>query len=152
MTLGPQMMQKTLPVLPSTGVLTPLGLDHVRFHPGFWGDLQALNAEAILPHCEDWIERAGNVDNFRAAAAGTLPGARRGREFADSDVYKVLEAMAWESGRRGGDPELDARIGVLAGIVAAAQEPDGYLNTRFGRRGQEPRYSDLEWGHELYCS
>ena len=35
--------------------------------------------------------------------------------------------------------------------VAAAQEPDGYLNTNFGRPGQRPRYSDLEWGHELYC-
>ncbi|MES4827197.1 beta-L-arabinofuranosidase domain-containing protein [Streptomyces anthocyanicus] len=31
------------------------------------------------------------------------------------------------------------------------QEPDGNLNTRFGRPGQAPRYSDLEWGHELYC-
>ena len=35
--------------------------------------------------------------------------------------------------------------------VAAAQEPDGYLNTRFGRPGQGARWSDLEWGHELYC-
>ena len=35
--------------------------------------------------------------------------------------------------------------------VAAAQEADGYLNTTFGRPGQRPRYTDLEWGHELYC-
>jgi hypothetical protein len=35
--------------------------------------------------------------------------------------------------------------------VAAAQEPDGYLHTSFGRPGQRPRFSDLEWGHELYC-
>ena len=28
---------------------------------------------------------------------------------------------------------------------------DGYLNTQFGRPGQRPRWSDLEWGHELYC-
>ena len=32
-----------------------------------------------------------------------------------------------------------------------AQEADGYLNTRFGHRGPERRYTDLEWGHELYC-
>ncbi len=36
-------------------------------------------------------------------------------------------------------------------VIAPAQEPDGYLNTVFGRPGQPPRYSDLEWGHELYC-
>jgi DUF1680 family protein len=35
--------------------------------------------------------------------------------------------------------------------VAAAQEADGYLHTSFGRPGQRARYSDLEWGHELYC-
>jgi uncharacterized protein len=35
--------------------------------------------------------------------------------------------------------------------VAAAQEPDGYLHTSFGRPGQPPRYSNLEFGHELYC-
>ena len=35
-------------------------------------------------------------------------------------------------------------------MIAPAQEPDGYLNTVFGRPGQPPRYSDLEWGHELY--
>ena len=37
-----------------------------------------------------------------------------------------------------------------AATFAAAQERDGYLGTVFGRVGQPPRYSDLEWGHELY--
>jgi DUF1680 family protein len=35
--------------------------------------------------------------------------------------------------------------------VVAAQEPDGYLSTTFGRPGQGTRYSDLQWGHELHC-
>ena len=69
--------------------------------------------------------------------------------FADSDVYKLMEAMAWEVGRSG-SADADQRFGHLAGTIAAAQEPDGYLNTVFGRPGQRPRYSDLEWGHELY--
>ena len=38
----------------------------------------------------------------------------------------------------------------LTSAIAPAQEADGYLNTVFGRDGQRPRYSDLEWGHELY--
>ena len=84
-----------------------------------------------------------------------LPEGRRGREFSDSEVYKYLEAMAWEIGRRGGagEPtdELEARFRAVVARVAAAQEPDGYLNTQFGRPGQRPRWSDLEWGHELYC-
>ena len=35
----------------------------------------------------------------------------------------------------------------LAAAVVRAQKDDGYLNTRWN----DARYTDLEWGHELYC-
>ncbi|MEU1517443.1 beta-L-arabinofuranosidase domain-containing protein [Streptomyces sp. NPDC005811] len=132
-----------MPVAPSRGRLRPLGLDEVRITGGFWARRRHVNATATLDHCRDWMERVGWTGNFTAAVEGRLHRDRRGREFADSDVYKLLEAMAWERTHRG-DPALEEAI-------AAAQEPDGYLNTAFGRPGQQSRYSDLEWGHELYC-
>jgi uncharacterized protein len=135
------------PVVPSSGRLRPLGLDEVRLEPGFWGDRQRLGGEVIVEHCRDWMTRLGWVGNFRAAAAG---GSSAGREFADSEIYKLLEAFAWEAGRSGRD-EPERAVAELAEEVAAAQEPDGYLNTRFGWQGPEVRYCDLEWGHELYC-
>ncbi|GAA0481731.1 hypothetical protein Ade02nite_57260 [Paractinoplanes deccanensis] len=138
------------PAAPSTGRLRPLGLREVTLRPGFWQRRQETNRAASLAHIEHWLERAGWLPNFDAAVEGRLPGARRGREFSDSEIYKLLEAMAWEYGRAG-DPELGARYRAIVRRVAAAQEPDGYLNTHFGRPGQQPRYSDLEWGHELYC-
>lgn len=116
------------PVVPSGGVLTPLGISSVRLHDGFWG---ALPTETIIDHCHEWIDRVGWVANFTGAP-------RRGREFSDSEVYKLMEAMAWR-----GDPRLEA----LSAVLAAAQESDGYLNTKWGHA----RYTDLEWGHELYC-
>ena len=97
-----------------------------------------------------WLEREGWIANFDLAAAGTLSSGRRGAEFADSEVYKALEAMAWEIGRAD-DAGLEARFRAIVARVAAAQEADGYLNTQFGRPGQRARWSDLEWGHELYC-
>ncbi|MDM4762004.1 glycoside hydrolase family 127 protein [Galbitalea sp. SE-J8] len=140
-----------LPVQPRAGTLRPLDLHAVSLHPeGYWGTWQRLNTERMIEHCRYWMERVGWIGNLEAAAAGTLPQARRGREFTDSDVYKLIEAMSWEHGRTG-DPDLDAQIRELIAIVGRAQEPDGYINTRFGRPGQAPRYSDLEWGHELYC-
>ncbi|MEV0312028.1 glycoside hydrolase family 127 protein [Nonomuraea fuscirosea] len=120
------------PVLPSSGVLSPIGLDAVRLSPGFWGDRAALNREVTIDHCREWEEREGWIGNFR----GERP--RRGREFSDSEIYKLLEAMAWA-----GHPGLPA----LAETVAQAQEGDGYLNTRWSGS----RYTDFEWGHELYC-
>ncbi|MGV8966045.1 MAG: glycoside hydrolase family 127 protein [Cellulomonas sp.] len=138
------------PVAPSRGALRPLGLDQVQITGGFWADRQAVNGAVTLAHIEGWMEREGWIGNFDHAA-GRAPGAARaGREFSDSEVYKLLEAMAWEIGRTH-DDALDARFTALVARVAAAQEPDGYLNTQFGRAGQRARYSDLEAGHELYC-
>ncbi len=137
------------PVAPSRGALRPLGLGEIEITGGFWAERQAVNATRTLAHIEHWLEREGWIGNFDAAAAGTL-GARTGREFSDSEVYKLLEAMAWEIGRSN-DADLDRRYTALVHRVSLAQEPDGYLNTAFGRPGQGDRYSDLEWGHELYC-
>ncbi|MBO1752640.1 glycoside hydrolase family 127 protein [Actinotalea sp. BY-33] len=138
------------PVVPSRGRLRPLGLAEVSITDGFWADLQGLNASSLIEHCETWIERTGWAANFDAAVEGRLPKDRRGREFSDSEIYKLLEAMSWEVGRTG-DAALDGRLRALAARVARAQEPDGYVSTMFGRPGQGPRYSDLQWGHELYC-
>ncbi|MFD6448904.1 glycoside hydrolase family 127 protein [Promicromonospora sp. NPDC060204] len=138
------------PVVPSTGRLTPLGLDQVRITGGPWARRQEVNATATLAHIEHWLEREGWLGNFDLAVSGGLAEGRRGREFSDSEVYKLLEAMAWELGRRP-DDDLRTRFDAIVLRVSAAQEPDGYIGTRFGRPGQQPRYTDLEWGHELYC-
>jgi DUF1680 family protein len=114
--------------------------------------MQRVNAEATLPHIAHWLEREGWLANFDLAASGTLTAEnRRGREFSDSEVYKYLEAVAWHLGSHE-DDDLEKQFRSVVARVAAAQESDGYLNTRFGRAGQEPRWSDLAWGHELYCA
>jgi uncharacterized protein len=138
------------PAHPSRGARRPLGLDEVRLTDGFWADRQRLNAETVLPHCKMWIERAGWLNNVRVLAAGGPAAGRQGREFSDSEVYKLLEANSWEAGRSG-DAAPDQVVTEWGAMLAAAQSPDGYLNTNFGRPGQAGRYTDLEWGHELYC-
>jgi DUF1680 family protein len=138
------------PVEPSAPVLRPLGADEIKVTGGIWADKQRLNSGTILGHCEAWMERIGWTGNFDRAAAGVIGGGHSGIEFVDSEVYKLLEAMAWELGRQP-DDALARRYDALAARVAAAQEPDGYLHTSFGRPGQPPRYHDLAAGHELYC-
>jgi len=139
------------PVAPGAGALRPLGIDEVRLEPGFWADRQRLGGEVIAGHCLAWMTRLGWVGNFRLAAEGRPQEERRGREFSDSEVYKLLEALCWDAGRTGADA-TERTVAELTGLVAAAQEPDGYLNTRFGHQGPGVRYRDLEHGHELYCS
>jgi DUF1680 family protein len=137
------------PVDPGAGRLRPLGLREIALTGGFWGERQEINARVTLDHCEEWERRMGWIGNFADTASGARPTSRTGKDFSDSDVYKLLEAMAWEVGRSG-DARINDRIEELARVIASAQQPDGYLNTHFGGPGQRPRYSDLQWGHELY--
>ncbi len=137
------------PVVPSRGVLRPLGLREVRITGGFWAQRQATNGRATLDHHREWLDKLGWTGNF-TAEVGQGSAERRGREFSDSEIYKLLEAMSWETGRRP-DPAREREIADLTAMVAGAQAADGYLHTAFGRPGQRPRYADLAWGHELYC-
>jgi len=64
-----------------------------------------------------------------------------GEVSKDSDVYKWLEAAAWEYGRRASPDLIEAQRAVTR-VVAAAQQPDGYLDSVVQIRGagryQEP--------------
>jgi uncharacterized protein len=144
--------RRAVPVEPRAATaLSPLPLPDAVITDGFWARMQELNRGAVIPHCDDSLERVGWIGNFRAAAEGTLAIERVGRLFTDSEIYKLMEAMAWEHLRRP-DPGLRTRLAELTKIVALAQHDDGYLNTFYGYPGGPARYSDLEWGHELYCA
>lgn len=144
-----QTSHEALPVAPSRGTLSPLPLHAVTLSKGFWGDRQELNREAIIPHGLSWVTRLGWLGNLEKAAT-TESFEHRGREFADSEIYKLIEAMSWEHARAG-TSGLDDILDTFIGKLDAAQDPDGYLHTLFGRPWQQPRYSDFKWGHELYC-
>ena len=139
------------PVVPSTGALAPVAASAVRISSGFWHIRQELNTTKLLDHCDTWIESMGWYDTFRRAAGQTPDKALQGKLFTDADVYKLLEAFAWETALRP-DPVRERRLAELSALVAAAQEDDGYLNTFFGPRGPDQRYTDLAHGHELYCA
>jgi DUF1680 family protein len=139
------------PVVPGEGTRRGAGLTEVVLSTGFWAEVQATNASATLRHCYDWMERLGWLANFDRVADGTTAPDRPGWQFSDSEVYKLMEALAWEHGRSG-DRDADRLLRDLTARIGRAQDPDGYLNTCFGHGTQAPRYSDLEQGHELYCT
>jgi uncharacterized protein len=127
----------------------PIDASGVRLVGGLLGERQRTNRDVTLRCGHEELERAGTLDNFRIAA-GRAEGTRRGMVFSDSDVYKWLEALAWELGREP-SAELEQLTAETVELVAAAQEPDGYLNTYGQLAGADWRWSDLTMGHELYC-
>ena len=147
---GPVPARSGVPVVPARSTARGLGVADVTLDgAGFWGSRQIVNGEATIDHCLEWMERLGWIANFDRVARGEVTVDRAGWQFSDSEIYKLLEAMAWELGRRE-DAWMEASFSALVARVAAAQDEDGYLGTAFGHPGLPPRYSDLSEGHELY--
>ncbi|MFC5826444.1 glycoside hydrolase family 127 protein [Nonomuraea insulae] len=144
------------PAAPGPGAiakLRPLGLDQVLLDDGgLLGQWRRRNAEHTLPHCLERLESSGNLDNLRAAA-GELTGHEfTGMWFADSDVYKTLEAALWELAAPGADPRLREFAEETTGLLARAQQADGYLNSHFTIAEPDQRWLKPVWSHELYCA
>ncbi|WP_290053717.1 glycoside hydrolase family 127 protein [Amycolatopsis solani] len=140
------------PTSAATATLRPLVLGAVTFSPGsLLGGWQERTATRTLPHCAEQLEAAGALDNFRRVT-GEADGDHRNMWFADSDVYKTLEAAAWQLGRTPDDAELRAFLETTAALVAKAQGDDGYLNSYFTVVKPELRWRELHWSHELYCA
>jgi uncharacterized protein len=136
--------------------LRPLDGHGVRLTGGFWAERVERNRAVTLRHGHDELEGAGNFANFEAARAGGAYSGAPGDSghvypFLDSDVYKWLEAVGWELGRAP-DAELLAQAERAIELVAAAQRPDGYLNTYVELTAPDRPFHDLQWGHELYSA
>ena len=134
--------------------LRPLAFDAVTFEPaGMLGAWQRVNRNASLQHCVARLEESGALPNMRAAAQvkeGSSSSVEFvGFHFADSDIYKVLEALGWEAGRSD-IAELLPFVDETVELLARAQQDDGYLNS-FYAGSPDRQLTDLRWGHELYC-
>ena len=129
--------------------ITPVPFSQVKIADDFWSPRLALHKTATLPVCIDQIEnQTGRIRNFENAAKGE--GEHSGIYFDDSDVYKALEGMAY-SLQIQPDPELEAKCDEWIDKFAAAQQPDGYINTFFTLTGLENRWDNMD-KHEMYCA
>lgn len=131
--------------------LRPVPFSRVSLNDPFWTPRIEKLRRVTLPHCLDQCVATGRLRNFERAA-GRLDTPYEGYFFNDSDVFKVIEGAAiLLADREHPDPALDARLDQIIDLIAAAQQPDGYLNTYFITTGQ-PRWSDIKDKHELYCA
>ena len=130
-------------------LITPVPFSDVRIDDGFWSPRLELHKFETLTVCIDQIEnQTGRMQNFEKAAKGE--GEHSGIFFDDSDVYKALEGMAY-SLQIQPDPVLEAKCDEWIDKFAAAQQPDGYINTYFTLTGLENRWTDID-KHEMYCA
>lgn len=132
------------------GKLTPVSFSGVKIESEFWTPRQETNRRVSIPHNLDTCESTGRIRNF-AQAAGRDKTPFRGHIFHDSDVYKVLEAVAYSLVTHP-DKELEARLDHIIDLVAGSQQPDGYVNTWFTMKEPDKRWTNIRHAHELYCA
>lgn len=130
------------------GVRRPLRSPALIEH-GLLSDWHARNRQVTLPHGIAMLEDYGTLDNVRRLT-GESDADFRGMLFADSDIYKTLDAAAWELGREE-DAALRSFFDRTVDLIERAQQDDGYLDSAYlGRDDREP-WTDFAQGHELYC-
>lgn len=135
----------TLTALGSNGY--PIGqvpFTAVKVSPSdFWGQRLKASRDVTIPLAFSKCEETGRYDNFVKAAHPSDTIHVGGLAFDDTDVYKTIEGASYLM-QTYPDPKLDRYIDSVLVIVAAAQEPDGYLYTSRTMNPMHPH----EWAGE----
>lgn len=139
-------------------------------HDSFWGSRLQAAREVTIPLAFSKCETEHRYKNFEMAAYTLQHPGHKGLEtkewnvskfmgfsFDDTDVYKTIEGASYIL-QTYPDKKLKAYIDSVLDVVAAAQEPDGYLYTArtinpkhpHGWSGDKRWVKDEELSHELY--
>jgi uncharacterized protein len=132
--------------------IEPINFSKVQVNDEFWRPRIDKIATATLPACIYQTEIATpRIQNF-INAAKRKTGSFKGLVYDDSDVFKALEAISY-SLKDNPDTSLEKKADQWIDIIAAAQLPDGYLNTYYTltdinkRWTQIPNHEDYNAGH-----
>ena len=148
--------------------ITPVPFTAVKVAPSsFWGQRLQASRDVTIPLAFSKCESEHRYDNFLQAAEHIKDSSKTfqvttGFPFDDTDPYKTLEGAAYlmqthPNAIINGEP-IDKYCDRVIGIIASAQEPDGYLYTVRTMNPEKPhswsgakRWVAVEDGsHELY--
>lgn len=120
--------------------INPVPFTSVKVTDDFWGQRLKASREVTIPLAFSKCEETGRYTNFINAANPSDTIHVGGLSFDDTDVYKTIEGASYIL-QTYPDKKLENYIDSVLAIVAAAQEPDGYLYTS---RTMNPKHPH-EW-------
>ncbi|MBQ6178205.1 MAG: glycoside hydrolase family 127 protein [Bacteroidales bacterium] len=137
--------------------ITPVQFTSVKVGDGFWGQRLKASREVTIPLAFSKCEESGRYENFVKAAHPSEEYKVEGNPFDDTDVYKTIEGASYVL-QTYPDKKLEAYIDSVLTVVAAGQEPDGYLYTFRTMNPKHPHSwsGDKRWvqvevdSHEFY--
>ena len=114
----------------------------------FWEPKIKKVSQVTIPVCIDQTAvKTPRLRNFEKVAR-KLGEKHEGIYYDDSDLFKALEAIAY-SLKNHPDKNIEKTADEWVDKIAAAQLPDGYLNTYYTLTGLDKRWTDME-KHEDY--
>jgi len=120
--------------------IDPVPFTSVKVSDAFWGQRLQASRDVTIPLAFSKCEETGRYENFVKAANPSDEYEVGGLAFDDTDVYKTIEGASYLL-QTYPDKKLMKYIDSVLVIVAAAQEPDGYLYTS---RTMNPKHPH-EW-------
>lgn len=137
--------------------IDPVPFTSVKVTDAFWGQRLKASREVTIPLAFSKCEETGRYTNFVNAAHPSDTIHVGGLAFDDTDVYKTIEGASYLL-QTYPDKQLSRYIDSVLTIVAAAQEPDGYLYTSRTMNPKHPhewagakRWEQVEvLSHEFY--
>jgi DUF1680 family protein len=127
-----------------------VNFSQVKITDKFWNSRINAVTNISIPVCIDQTEfKTGRIRNFEKVAAKKGEN-HEGIYYDDSDVYKALEAISYSLSNHP-DPILEKKAEEWIDKIAAAQLPDGYLNTYYTLVDISKRWTDMD-KHEDYCA
>jgi uncharacterized protein len=128
--------------------IEPVSFANVNITDNFWKPRMDQVATVTLQACIYQTEiKTPRIRNFEIAG-GSRQGKFEGIFYDDSDVFKALEAISYSLKTRP-NSELEKKADEWIDKIAAAQQPDGYLNTYYTLQFPEKRWTDMSM-HEDY--
>lgn len=135
----------------------PVPFTSVKITDSFWGERLRVSRDTSIPLAFRKCEESGRYENFVKAANPSENYKVGGFPFDDTDVYKTIEGASYLL-QTYPDKKLESYIDSVLVLVAAAQEPDGYLNTSYTMNPAHPHpwMSPTKWekvenlSHEFY--
>ena len=142
--------------------ISPVPFTQVKVTPGtFWGQRLEASRSVTIPLAFSKCEETGRYTNFVNATTHMKDPSKTfkvgGYSFDDTDPYKTIEGASYIL-QTYPDKKLVAYIDSVLDIIAAAQEPDGYLYTSRTQNPQHPHewsgnkrwVKEEDLSHELY--
>jgi len=124
---------------------TPVPVKDAKVSGKFWTPKLKVYIEDTIPH--SWKYVGTSIEELKNAATEEKKPVRNGK-WMEANLHKVLESASYALAQHP-CKELDAKVDEVVGIVAAGQQPDGFVHGWVINRKIEP-WTTLYHQHDGY--